>query len=218
MTSLYEKENKRDNDSGVDLFVDSISDNEVNPTRAQVAKKFGIRPRFWSALFFFICAYSPLCLIIAVKDFDFETLMWFKHPFTIYILLLISVVSIVLEFISIRALGGQLSILIVSARDRSADLLNYSIPYIVSFMEIDIFNLQGAIMFIILMVLLFSITLKSQVILINPILMLFGYGLYDVDFILHDKKKSGIFISKRELFENCTYMMEKITNYLNIIK
>jgi len=56
-----------------------------------------MKPKLFTAILLFISAYSPLLLILAVKDFDFETTHRFHHQIPIYILLSVTALSIIVN-------------------------------------------------------------------------------------------------------------------------
>lgn len=93
-----------------------------------------MKPKIFTSILLFISAYSPLFLILAVKDFDFKTTHKLNHPLAIYILLSLSVLSIILLFVTVSSMRrGNMCVEVISVKNRSVDLINYTIPYIVSF-------------------------------------------------------------------------------------
>ena len=57
-----------------------------------------MKPKLFTAILLFISAYSPLFIILAVKDFDFSSTHAFNHPITVAIMLLLTLASITLLF------------------------------------------------------------------------------------------------------------------------
>lgn len=177
-----------------------------------------MKPRLLTAVLLFISAYSPLFLILAIKDFDFEKSYWFKHSVPICILLLISIISLILLFISIKSIDrGSMSVKIISVKSRSIDLINYTIPYIVSFFGFDLSKTSDTISLIIFLTLMLLMTIKSKSVFMNPILLLAGYNLYDVDYKFESKTSSIIIISKEDLKTGDYYFTRSLTKFLYII-
>jgi hypothetical protein len=175
-----------------------------------------MKPRLSASALFFISAYAPLSLIFIVSDFDGKTRS-FPHVVPLATLLGICVLSVVVLLVSVRQMQGQYSVTVEAVSNRSGELLNYAIPYIVSFAGVDVTQVKSAVSFGILMVLLFLLTWRTQTIMINPILAICGYGFYEVSFNDGTARRTGIFISDSELQPGSTYCMERMTNYLFIV-
>ena len=91
-----------------------------------------MKPKLLTAILLFISAYSPLFLILAVKDFDFYCSYSFGHPVAISILLGLSALSVILLFVTIGSIKrGNMPVTVKAVKNRSVDLINYTIPYIV---------------------------------------------------------------------------------------
>lgn len=63
-----------------------------------------MKPRIFTSILLFISAYSPLILILAVKDWDFNCKNYFKHPLAIYIMLGVALLSVLLLFMTVKSL------------------------------------------------------------------------------------------------------------------
>lgn len=164
----------------------------------------------------FISAYSPLALILSVKDFNIEE-MWFSNPITSIIILVIGVISIVVlnYVISDSNYGHRVKIKKIS--NKSNALINYTIPYMISFFGFDMGKTTDLIAFILFMCLLCLLTIRTQTIFINPILAFKGYGLFDVTYLENDSIKEGVFITKTQLEVEKSYLIEKVSNFTYLI-
>ena len=60
------------------------------------------------------------------------------------------------------------------------DLMNYVLPYVVSFMEIDYNDIGKFVGFIVFLVWIFIITYKSERAIMNPVLTVFGWKLFEI--------------------------------------
>lgn len=172
-----------------------------------------MKPRLWLSLVIFISAYAPLSLLFCIRDFDAQTL-WFKHPFFVYSSLVMAIVSVAFLFVAMGSIRGQFPVTIKQLSLRSNDLVNYSIPYLVSFFGVDFGKWQDVTALTLFMALLFLLTLKTQSIFINPILALLGWGLYEVEFEESNKTKKGVFLAIIELKAGERYKMERVSQFL----
>jgi hypothetical protein len=63
-----------------------------------------------------------------------------------------------------------------------ADLMNYTLPYVVSFMSIEYQDTGKFIGLIIFLGWMFWITFRAGQIILNPLLIAFGWRLYDIKY------------------------------------
>jgi hypothetical protein len=71
---------------------------------------------------------------------------------------------------------------IVKAKYVPAELMNYTLPYVVSFMGVSYAEQSKFVGMMIFLGWIFWITYKSGQLIMNPILVAFGWRLYDVTF------------------------------------
>jgi hypothetical protein len=177
-----------------------------------------MKPRIYTAILLFISAYSPLFLILSVKDFDFECTYNFKHPVAIHIMLGIAILSVILLFATICSIKkGNMPVTIKSVKNRSVDLINYTIPYIVSFFGFDLSKTEDTISLTIFLMLMLLLTIKSKSVFMNPILLLAGYNLYDMDYEFDGKPYSTIVISKYDMRSGEIYYIRSLTRFLYFV-
>lgn len=177
-----------------------------------------MKPKLITAILLFISAYSPLFIILSVKDFDFHKTHRFQHPIQIIILICITFLSVALLFFSIKSIKkGNMPVKIISVKSRSVDLINYTIPYIVSFFGFDLSKTSDVISLILFLLLMLLMTIKSKSVFMNPILLLFGYNLYDIEFEFDCKRNSTIAMTKEDLKINNYYFVRSLTKFLYII-
>lgn len=154
--------------------------------------------RFLSSLLVFISAYSPLSIIFAIQDFDSKE-KWFGHPLLVYWILGISAISCIVVLASVGfAKSSSTPIKILGVSNRSGELINYSIPYMISFFVMDMGDTKRMISFGFFMLLMYWITLKTHNIFVNPILACFGYNLYDVKYSKDGQEREDFFLIKGE--------------------
>ena len=177
-----------------------------------------MKPRVGTAVLLFISAYAPLFLILAVKDFDFEKTYCFRHLEAVSVLLGISLLSVVLLGYTVRNIKpGNKKVTINKVQTRSADLINYTIPYIVSFFAFDLSKVDDVISLSIFLLLLLLLTVRSKSVFMNPILLLFRYNLYDIDYSFDGKEQSTIALSKHDLRVGLRYDIRMLTRYMYFV-
>lgn len=177
-----------------------------------------MKPKLITSILLFVSAYAPLFIILAVKDFDFSSTYKFKHSIPIYILLGLTVISIVLLFVAIGSIKrGNMPVKVKSIKSRSVDLINYTIPYIVSFFGFDLSKTEDVVSLTIFLLLMLLMTIKSKSVFMNPILLLAGYNLYDLEYEFDGKTNSTIVISKHDMRNGDIYYIRSLTRFLYFV-
>ena len=177
-----------------------------------------MKPKLFTSIILFLSAYSPLLLIFAVKDFNFE-LNWFNHPIASSSLLLISVSSIFILYTIIDEIKvGSMAVKIKAVNNRSLDVINYTIPYLFCAFDIDLNQIADIITIVIFLIILFILTLSSKSIFINPILALQGYAFYDVKYEFDSVEFDSVFISKEDLKKDEVYYVRSLSRFLYITR
>jgi hypothetical protein len=177
-----------------------------------------MKPKIFTAILLFISAYSPLFFILAVKDFDFNHTHRFYHPLPIYILLGVTVLSVILLFVAVGTIKrGNMCVEIVSVKNRSVDLINYTIPYMLSFFGIDLAKPADVIAITIFLLIMLLLTITSKSVFLNPVLALVGYGLYDLEYKFDGKICSTIVISKHEMHTGDRFYIRSLTRFLYFV-
>ena len=177
-----------------------------------------MKPKLFTAILLFVSAYSPLFIILAVKDYDFNQKHWFRHPVPIYILLGISLLSIIFLFVTVTTLKrGSMAVEVVSVKNRSVDLINYTIPYMLSFFGIDLTKPEDVISITIFLGIMLLLTITTKSVFLNPILALANYGLYDLEYKYDNKICSTIVISKYEMRSGDRFYIRSLTRFLYFV-
>jgi hypothetical protein len=73
-------------------------------------------------------------------------------------------------------------IVIREAKYVPADLMNYTLPYVVAFMSIDYQDMEKFSGLVIFLAWMFWITYRSGQIALNPVLIVFGWRLYEIKY------------------------------------
>ena len=155
-----------------------------------------MRLRFGASVLIFLSAYAPLSVIFLIQDFDFakKELM---HPRLVVTILVMSALSCIFLWASVRYLKtSSPPVTIKSVSNRSGQLFNYSIPYMISFLVIDMGNLNLVLSFAFFMCILYWLTMKTHNVFINPVLAGMGYSLYNVRYERNGHDCEDVFLVK----------------------
>jgi hypothetical protein len=186
----------------------------------------------------FISGYTPLFLIMVIKDI--KEFIWystsigkpifgisnlkipyfveFSNPATVLSLVIISALSIfMLNYVVTNISRNPFEIKITKAKSRSSEVVNYTIPYMISFVAFDLSKWQDLLSLIIFLSILCLLSIRSQSIFINPILAALGYGLYDCEYTERGKAKECVMLSKSDLSSGTEKKYIKINNYMGMI-
>jgi hypothetical protein len=155
-----------------------------------------LRVLYSSAIF--IGSYLPLALILLVQDVDYAILKngfckWFwklgatcqiplVHPRFALVILGLCLLGFCLTLIALHAISPKLPIKIIEAKYIPAELMSYTLPYVVAFMSIGYQETGKFAGLSIFLVWMFWITHKAGQILLNPLLTVFGWRLYEVKY------------------------------------
>lgn len=146
------------------------------------------------AFFIFLGSYLPLAVILAVQDIpneiwsnsicdfsDFKNckILVFENPVMVLSILVITIVATILGWLSIKLQNFPQSITVSNCKPIPNDIINYVFPYVVSFMGISYNEPSKLLGFFVFLVWMFAITYKSGQILMNPLLLMFGWKLYE---------------------------------------
>jgi hypothetical protein len=157
-----------------------------------------MRLRLWAAIVIFAGSYFPLSLILLAQDYDFGYLskplckeifaspancvIPFANPKLSISIFLICLVSLIITLLVFRSTKTKRRINIIKVKYVPAELMNYTLPYVVSFMGVSYAEQSKFIGMIIFLCWIFWITYKSGQLIMNPILVAFGWRLYEVTF------------------------------------
>lgn len=160
--------------------------------------------RLFAAMVVFVGSYLPLAIILAVQDIPFS--WWsrsicdfskvsscdfipFDHPWLSISFIVFSALSSILAFVSLGKLTYPYQIEVVSFKSISNDIINYVFPYVVSFMGMSYSHPEKLLGFVVFLSWMFAITYKSGQIIMNPLLLMFGWRLYEVNILYGGHEK-----------------------------
>ena len=130
--------------------------------------------RSWVKLGLFLSSYLPLFLIFAIRNWP-NCLANSMLGFVIIYSLVWAAIIWITKNTTIE------SYKVLKVDNKAKDALSYLIPYIISFVSFDLAKWQDIVSLFILLVIIFAISMHSELIYINPMLYLFEYRVYDVE-------------------------------------
>ncbi|MGN7876659.1 hypothetical protein ACTJKJ_24140 [Roseateles sp. 22389] len=150
----------------------------------------------------FLGSYLPLAIILAVQDIP--SLWWARpvctfneasagvcdfNPFANASLSLtfLSVTggAVLLAWSSLKKISYPFTVEVRRFKAIPNEVINYTFPYVVSFMGISYSDPQKLLGFGVFLLWMFAITYKSGQILMNPLLLIFGWRLYEVTIVIN---------------------------------
>jgi hypothetical protein len=177
-----------------------------------------LKLRFFSSIVVFISAYSPLSIIFLIQDFDLAQ-RELEHPVLVLSILGIFAISCALMYFSVRCPKvSSPPVKVVSVSNRSGELINYSIPYMISFFVLDLGNINLLLSFGFFMIIMYLLTLKTHNIFVNPVLACIGYNLYDVRYEKDGREHEDFFLVRGErLLKNERCRVLEISQQLYLV-
>lgn len=178
--------------------------------------------RLLPALLVFLGSYFPLALILALQDVSQATwdakicTEWsscsaptLNHPWLSIFGILITGSCLILTFKILSSLRYKYPIQVIESKPIPSELISYAFPYIVSFMGVD-FGAAGKIAGLaVFLIWLFLITYKAGQIIMNPILLIFGWSLYEAKVVVNKKTRIIKVLSKKSLHPG-GYLCEEV--------
>lgn len=149
------------------------------------------------ALAIFLASYLPLSVILLTQDFDYERFgqsvcfrVWtsacevpLENPWFSLIALGICGIGLVVTLTTLQIIRPRQQIVIQTSKHVPADLMNYVLPYVVSFMGITYSESDKLAGFVVFLSWIFLITYRSGQVIMNPVLVVFGWRLYEIEFL-----------------------------------
>ncbi|ANN81709.1 hypothetical protein BBH51_10265 [Aggregatibacter actinomycetemcomitans] len=175
-----------------------------------------LRLRPFVSLMLFISAYAPLMLIILIKQVDFNMPYYLNSPIVSLILLIVAVSSSVITILTAKSVRAGLMVTVSKASNKSGDMFGYTIPYMLSFMRIDLSEWQTITAIILFLSVLFIMAYRTQTVFINPILAISGYMLIDCTFKRQEKEIQAMVITREPISAGDSVCLDRLSHYLYI--
>jgi len=152
--------------------------------------------RFIPAIIVFLGSYLPLAVILLTQNMVYDDLKqkfcWplvasqcelpLRDAHYSICLLVITLICFGITVFSLKLIRPVHDIDITEADYVPADLMNYTLPYIVSFMGVEYHDTNKFVGFCVFLTWMFLITYKAGQIFLNPLLIFFGWRLYDISY------------------------------------
>lgn len=176
-----------------------------------------LRLRPWAALLMFGSAYSPLLVILVVKDYDPNCLSLLpRHPWMSLALLVIAIASCIGVLRAAKAIRSGLPVEVTKAANKSGEMFGYTIPYLLSFLRIDLGDWQTLVSLAIFLAMMFAVAYRTQTVFVNPILAMAGYMLIDCTFKHGASETQAMVITQNPLKVGNFYTFERLSHYLYV--
>jgi len=151
--------------------------------------------RFLTSVAVFIGSYVPLAAILLVQDVNYTAVGYHvcwplrDHtpkcaipPILSIFVLIVSLLCLLLTIVALERVRTKRQIVVKTHRYIPSELISYTLPYIVTLIAIgydDMGKLVGLLLF---MGWMFAIVYKSGQLILNPVLVVFGWRLYELEY------------------------------------
>ncbi|MCB2382662.1 hypothetical protein KV201_10795 [Shewanella sp. SR1] len=152
-----------------------------------------ISVKLWAEIVIFISSYFPLFLILYIRDInDCVGLEMFYLGSGIYVrpvavgALFVSgicflIVSESLSRVFSGKRGGE-PVVIIASSSQKGDMINYTIPFLIGLFAFNYSDIQNIASLVVFLVFMFAFIKKNESIFFNPMLLLLGIRLYQVEY------------------------------------
>jgi len=145
--------------------------------------------RHWLKLILFFSSYSPLFLIIALLNIELDKVNTIKDimpsdklwliitMFALFIVPNIILFALIKRVKSFQPMKEHINTFI----NKNSDVMNYIVTYLIPFLSFNFDKLNQTIAFAILILVLAIVYIHSNIFYVNPILIIFGFKIYDIN-------------------------------------
>ncbi|MCW7539226.1 hypothetical protein OOT46_15385 [Aquabacterium sp. A7-Y] len=173
--------------------------------------------RFWPSLLIFASSYFPLAVIVIIKDLD-ATSWRPQHPLLAGAIAISAALCMLALFLAVRSIPGGLPVQVTKVSNKSGELFAYTIPYMISFYNFDLGDWRTLLCLGLFLGMLFALAYRTRNILVNPVLGLAGYGLYDTQFKEGARERQGLLLSRTEFRVGDRCYVTRLSNFLYFVK
>jgi hypothetical protein len=189
--------------------------------------------RLLPAATIYLASYLPLSVILLCQDLSFEHLsgalcypfaagafskceLPLEHPVQAIGAVLACTLAFALAVVALGLARPKRKIVIKESKHAPADLMNYVLPYVVAFMGLDYKDPGKLLGFLVFFLWIFLITYRSGQVILNPVLAVFGWRLYEATYAFEGgaESYSGNVLSRVALHEGGTYRQAAIQDVL----
>lgn len=162
--------------------------------------------RLASGFLIFVGSYLPLAIILAVQDIPMAwwsnplctpqafragqcALIPFANPELALSFLALSIVAVLATHLMFQKLSYPFDVRVECAKTIPNDLINYTFPYVVSFMGISYAEPEKLLGFGVFLLWMFAITYRSGQIIMNPLLLILGWKLHEAEILIGNARR-----------------------------
>lgn len=175
-----------------------------------------LRLRPLVSLVLFLSAYSPLMIILAIRDMNLSLPHFFGSATTSGIMIFMAIGSSVVTLMTVRSVENGLTVVVTKAANKSGDMFGYTIPYMLSFMRVDLGDWQTLLSLVLFLSVLFIMAYRTQTVFINPVLAIAGYMLIDCTFKRDGKEVQAMVVTREPIGVGDSIQLDQLSHYLYI--
>lgn len=175
-----------------------------------------LRLRPLVSLVLFLSAYSPLMIILAIRDLNLSLPHFFGSAITSGILIFMAIGSSVVTLMTVRSVENGLTVVVTKAANKSGDMFGYTIPYMLSFIRVDLGDWQTLLSLVLFLSVLFIMAYRTQTVFINPVLAIAGYMLIDCTFKRDGKEVQAMVVTREPIGVGDSIQLDQLSHYLYI--
>lgn len=170
--------------------------------------------RVYFSLLIFVGSYFPLSIILLAQDFKYDLLSTnicnpiaracdipFSNPIYSIPIFLVCGACLIIAIANLSSGRQKRRLLVREAKHEPAELINYSLPYVVSFMSIGYDETGKFVGLLVFLGWMFWLSHMSGQTILNPALIAFGWRFHRISYSFHGSKEiySGIALSNHPL-------------------
>ncbi|KTR83149.1 hypothetical protein NS277_11460 [Novosphingobium barchaimii] len=192
--------------------------------------------RKMSAFALYVGSYLPLSLVLMAQDIPAASLaltfcrpiditngscvLPLMHPWWSLGMVGVTAVCLAITLTALNVVGTPRRIMVAEVKHIPADLINYVIPYIVSFIGLDYGEPTKLLGFAVLFLWIFWITYRSGQIAMNPVLIVFGWRLFELkySYLQSEDERVGRALCQAEVHPNRIYQQGSLQDVMILRK
>ncbi|MBX3609203.1 MAG: hypothetical protein KF871_04850 [Hydrogenophaga sp.] len=176
-----------------------------------------LRLRFGASLLIFVSGYSPLLLILAVKDLQIiDYVPTPQHPRLFCLFIALAIASSLMVLAAVKSIRSGLVVEVTKASNKSGEMFGYTIPYVLSFVRIDLGEWQTLVSLVIFLAVMFAMAYRTQTVFVNPVLAVAGYMLIDCTFRRAATETQAMVVTRVPIRIGASYTFERLSHYLYV--
>lgn len=154
---------------------------------------------------------QPLCTLEAFKDGSCHFIPFANPSLSLTFLVATSLATLLAKG-SLQKIRFPFEVKVMRQKATPNEIINYTFPYVVSFMGISYGDPQKLLGFGVFLLWMFTITLKSGQILMNPLLLIFNWKLYEATIVINNVEKE-VRVLKHGTLHLGTYMAQTVQDF-----